>query len=294
MAVTVRAPGKVNLYLAVGAPRPDGYHPLATVFQAVDLYEEIEADHARGLSLTFTGLGEGLDVGESNLAIRAARALAARAGITPRARLRIHKNVPVGGGMAGGSADAAGTLVALNRLWELDLAAEDLYSIAATIGSDVPFCLSGGTSLGLGRGTTLTQLPARGNYTWVLLTQAQGLSTPAVFAEFDRMVPSPPEPEIDPGFMEALIRGDEVFVAMNARNDLTATAESLHPGLRGAMSACEDLKLPLLVSGSGPTLAVYVGDDAEAEDLVCHVADRGVAQSCLVARGPVAGAHVVG
>lgn len=293
MSVTVRAPGKVNLYLAVGAPGEDGYHPLATVFQAVDLYEEIEARPSRGLELTFTGLGKGLDAGEGNLAIRAARALAAHAGVPAHADLAIHKNVPIAGGMAGGSADAAGTLVALNRLWGLDLPTSELCALGAQLGADVPFCLTGGTALGVGRGTELTPVPARGEFSWVLLTQSEGLSTPAVFREFDRTVRTPAEPEVDCGFMEALARGDEIFVAMNARNDLAAAATSLHQGLRNAIAECGEFHLPLLVSGSGPTLAVFAGPDISAEDLAADLRARGVAESCLVARGPVAGAHVI-
>lgn len=291
--VRVRAPGKVNLYLAVGARAADGYHPLATIFQAVDVYEEITASPDSALRLAFSGRGEGVPTDESNLAIRAARLLAQFAGIPAQARLEIHKRVPVAGGMAGGSADAAGTLVALNRLWDLRLELSTLLALGAELGADVPFCLMGGTAIGRGRGDVLTPVLARGSFTWLLITQHEGLSTPRVFAEFDAR-PAPATPLIDERFMRALAEGDSTYVAMNARNDLAAPAVALHEGARQVYEMARTrLALPTIVSGSGPTVAVLCPDDDTATSLGAYICAHTVAESAFVAHGPVPGAHVV-
>ncbi len=266
--VRVRAPGKVNLYLAVGPREPDGYHNLVTVFQAVDIFEEITARSAATLSLTMSGRGAGLPTDESNLAIRAARLLADHAGIPARARLEIHKNVPVAGGMAGGSADAAGTLVALNRLWGLGLDPATLRSLGADLGADVPFCLMGGTAMGMGRGDVLTPVLSRGSYTWLVITQHEGLSTPRVFSHFDGRRHQPRRPVIDERFVRALAEGDTQYVGMNSRNDLAGPALCLHDGARQVYEAARaHLALPTIVSGSGPTIAVLCPDDDTADSL---------------------------
>lgn len=306
-SVRVRVPGKINLYLAVGPRGADGYHPLATVFQAVDVYEDVTATASEELRLTLTGGGTGLPVDERNLAIRAARLLAREAGVEPRADLTIHKRIPVAGGMAGGSADAAGTLLALDRLWRLGLDAAELLRLGALLGADVPFCLMGGTAMGLGRGDVLTPMLARGSFTWLFLTQAAGLSTPAVFAEWDRRhEPDPASagaparkpsrarpPAVGKRFARALAQGDTGYVARNARNDLEACAAALHPGTRRALEACAAVGLAALVSGSGPTVAALVPAEESAEALQAYFEENAVAESCFVARGPVPGAHVI-
>ena len=292
--VRVRAPGKVNLYLAVGPREPDGYHNLVTVFQAVDIFEEITARSAATLSLTMSGRGAGLPTDESNLAIRAARLLAEHAGIPARARLEIHKNVPVAGGMAGGSADAAGTLVALNRLWGLGLDPATLRSLGADLGADVPFCLMGGTAMGTGRGDVLTPVLSRGSYTWLVVTQHEGLSTPRVFSHFDGRRHQPRRPVIDERFVRALAEGDTQYVGMNSRNDLAGPALCLHDGARQVYEAARShLALPTIVSGSGPTIAVLCPDDDTALSLGEYICEHTVAESAFVAHGPVPGAHVV-
>lgn len=291
--VRVRAPGKVNLYLAVGPRELDGYHPLATLFQAVDVHEDITATAADSLSLDITGLGGALPTDESNLAIRAARLLAAHAGIEPRAHLAIHKRIPVAGGMAGGSADAAGTLVALDRLWGLDLDSRTLLMLGAQLGADVPFCLMGGTAMGMGRGDVLAAALARGRYSWLVITQRTGLSTPRVFAEFDASARAPQRPVIEERFVRALAEGDTTYVVMNSRNDLAVPALGLHDGARQVYEACTHLALPTIVSGSGPTIAVLCPDDDTCESLGDYIREHTVAESCIVAHGPVAGAHVI-
>lgn len=294
-SVRVRAPGKVNLYLAVGAREPDGYHPLATVFQAVDVYEDVTATRSDRLELVLTGRGSDLPVDDTNLAIRAARLLAAHAGVEPRAHLAIHKRVPVAGGMAGGSADAAGTLVALDRLWGLRLPPVTLRQLAAQLGADVPFCLMGGTAMGTSRGDVLTPLLARGHYTWLVITQRSGLSTPRVFRAFDDAATRRhvPPPAVDARFLRALAEGDTMFVGMNARNDLAAPALSLHSGAQQVAEACAHLALPTIVSGSGPTIMVLCESDEAAHSLGAYICEHTGAEDAFVAHGPVPGAQVV-
>ena len=185
--IRVRAPGKVNLALSVGPLRADGYHDLATVFHAVSLYDEIEV--AEGPSLHVSVAGEGGDLvepGPANLAHRALALLAERAGIPPDVHATLVKAIPVAAGMAGGSADAAAALIAGAALWRIR-AEIDLTSLAADLGSDVPFALRGGTAVGTGRGERLTPVLCRGEFHWVLALSRTTLSTPAVYAELDRL-----------------------------------------------------------------------------------------------------------
>lgn len=153
-SVTVRVPAKVNLQLAVGPLRDDGYHDLVNVFHAVSIFDEVTATAETGMSVRVEGEGaDQVPDDDDNLAIRAALALAGHAGRSYGVNLVIRKAIPVAGGMAGGSADAAAALVACNELWGLGLPTEDLLEIAADLGSDVPFALLGGTAVGTGRGS---------------------------------------------------------------------------------------------------------------------------------------------
>ncbi|MGW3593962.1 4-(cytidine 5'-diphospho)-2-C-methyl-D-erythritol kinase, partial [Streptomyces sp. NPDC005167] len=197
MSVTVRVPAKVNVQLAVGAPRPDGFHDLANVFLAVGLYDEVTVSPADALTVTCSGPDAAqvpLDAG--NLAARAALALAERHGIAPDVHIHISKDIPVAGGMAGGSADAAAALLACDALWATGATRDELLAICAELGSDVPFSLVGGAALGVGRGELLTPIDVGGTFHWVFAVADGGLSTPAVYAEFDRLtagtdVPAP-------------------------------------------------------------------------------------------------------
>lgn len=292
MTSTVRvvAPGKVNLYLAVGPVDASGYHPLATVFQALDIADDIVAKPSDSLSVAMPGTD--LPVDETNLVIRAARALAAHAGIEPRAEIEVTKRIPVAGGMAGGSADAAGALLALDALWGLNTPRSELLAIAATLGADVPFILVGGTALGTGRGDLITPIGAAGAYTWVLITQPDGHSTPAAFHAFDAAAPPGlPQPEVSPEFMEAIGVGDVGAVVRAARNDLAEICLARHEGARIAAEACEALGVPWLVSGSGPTIAALAEGDAEA--LCAELQSRLPDTRCLLARGPAPGARLI-
>lgn len=292
--VRVRVPAKVNLQLAVGAPRSDGYHALATVYQAVSLFDTVEATPAEDWELTIGGrTAAGVPQDETNLAIRAARLLGEATGTDRAVHLRITKEIPVAGGMAGGSADAAGALLACNRLWALDLSTAELASLAARLGSDIPFLVTGGTALGTGRGERVVPVLTRGTYHWVFALSGTGLSTPEVYAECDRLrgAQAVPAPEVDPRLLAALASGDPHALAGTLRNDLTRAAVSLQPRLREVLDAGEAYgALAGVVSGSGPTLAFLAADAEAAIDLAVSLAASGAADDVRKATGPVTSA----
>ncbi len=299
-SVTVRVPGKVNLYLAVGDLRDDGYHELTTVFHAVSLTDEVTVRNADMLSVTMSGEGvESLPTDERNLAWRAAVLLAEHVGRAPDVAITIDKSIPVAGGMAGGSADAAGVLVAMNTLWELGVPRRDLHALAARLGSDVPFALHGGTALGSGRGEELATVLARNTFHWVLAFAQRGLPTPEVFGELDRLRADtgrdePPRAEEPEPVLAALASGDAVELASLLGNDLQPAALSLYPDLRRTLRAgVEAGALAGLVSGSGPTCAFLCGSATAAVDVGAQLAGAGVCRTVRVASGPVHGARVV-
>jgi len=296
-SVTVRVPGKVNLYLAVGDRRDDGYHELTTVFHAVSLLDEITVRNADILSLTMAGEGaEILPADERNLAWQAAELLADHVGRSPDVAITIEKSIPVAGGMAGGSADAAGVLVAMNTLWELGVPRRDLHVLAARLGSDVPFALHGGTALGSGRGEELATVLARNTFHWVLAFSAGGLSTASVFAEIDRLRETghPPRLEDPEPLLAALAKGDPADLADLLGNDLQSAAISLAPELRRTLRAGVNAgALAAIVSGSGPTCAFLCSSAASAVDVGTQLAGEGVCRTVRVASGPVPGARVV-
>jgi len=293
----VRVPGKVNLFLGVGDRREDGYHELATVFHAVSLCDQISVRHADLLTLRV--LGEGADevpVDERNLAWRAAELMAGHVGRAPDVEITIDKSIPVAGGMAGGSADAAAVLVGINELWETGVPRRDLHAMAATLGSDVPFALHGGTALGTGRGEELTTVLARSTFHWVLAFGAGGLSAAAVYAEIDRLREAGDPPRLaDPEpLLTALSGGDPAELAALLGNDLQPAALSLQPELRRTLRAgTEAGALAGIVSGSGPTCAFLCASASAALDVGAELAGAGVCRTVRVASGPVHGARVV-
>lgn len=296
--IRVRAPGKVNLALSVGPLRADGYHDLATVFHAVSLYDEIEV--AEGPSLHVSVAGEGADLvepGPANLAHRALALLAERAGIPPDVHATLVKAIPVAAGMAGGSADAAAALIAGAALWRIR-AEIDLTSLAADLGSDVPFALRGGTAVGTGRGERLTPVLCRGEFHWVLALSRTTLSTPAVYAELDRLRGNrgeePPPPAVPANLMQALRDGDARALGRALSNDLQEAAISLRPELSRVLDAGTDLgALGAVVSGSGPTCAFLARDAGHALDIAAALTSTPEIRSVRCARGPVPGARVV-
>lgn len=294
--VTVRVPAKVNLELLVGPLRADGYHSLATVFQAVALYDDVTVAAADDWGVSVSGpLADGVPTDERNLALAAARLLGDRHGADP-VHVSIRKGIPVAGGMAGGSADAAATLVGLDHLWDLGLDREELEELGAELGSDVPFLVTGGTAMGGGRGELLAPVLARGSYHWVLALSEGGLSTPEVYAECDRLREGTdvPEPTCTPALMAALRTGDPHELAPQLTNDLQAAAVSLRPDLGETLEAgMEYGALGGIVSGSGPTVAFLVEDNEAGIDLAVALTASGVVRDVRRASGPVHGAHVI-
>jgi 4-diphosphocytidyl-2-C-methyl-D-erythritol kinase len=295
--VTVRVPAKVNLQLSVGGPRPDGYHELATVFHAVGLYDDVTALPGDGLTVSVEGEGaDQVPLDADNLAVRAAEVLAEHVGIEPKAHLHVHKGIPVAAGMAGGSADAAGALLALDHLWHTGLDRDELQQLAAQLGSDVPFALVGHTAVGLGRGERLTPALARGRFHWVFAIAAEGLSTPAVYLELDRLRAGSvlPEPRVSDALMAALRAGDPVALGRAMSNDMQRAAVSLRPQLTMTLDVGEEYgALAAVVSGSGPTCAFLARDEDHALDLTVALAGSGTCRTVRQAMGPVAGARVV-
>lgn len=297
-AVTVRAPAKVNLELFVGPLREDGYHSLSTVYQAVGIHDQVTAALADEWGCTVSGRdADRVPTDETNLALRAARALAERTGGQDPVHLSIHKEIPVAGGMAGGSADAAAALVACDALWQTDLAREDLDEIAAGLGSDVPFLLHGGTAVGSGRGELVTAVLAKGTYHWVFVPfVGSGLSTPRVYGAFDERIAGTEidEPVPSAALMSALRSGDATALAPVLDNDLQPDAIGLHPEIGDVIEAAMGFgALAAIVSGSGPTVAILAESAEGAIDLAVALTASGVAGDILRATGPVHGAHIL-
>ncbi|WP_417555472.1 4-(cytidine 5'-diphospho)-2-C-methyl-D-erythritol kinase [Microbacterium sp.] len=301
-AVHVRAPGKINVYLGVGARSDDGYHPLATVFQAVSLYEDVYAVPSDGFSLEVAGAVDvsGVPLDDRNLAMRAAKLLAQTAGVTAGVHLRIRKGVPVAGGMGGGSADAAAALVACDALWGTDLGPRGLHDLAARLGADVPFALHGGTAVGTGRGDVLTPALARGRFDWVLVLSGQGLSTPDVYGRLDRMrmhgdalADDPTELlEVPAAVLQALLAGDARDLAPVMMNDLEVAAVSGRPDLELALADGVRMgALTGIVSGSGPTIAFLADGPEAARALQDELKATG--REALHVHGPVPGARII-
>ncbi|MCO1658965.1 4-(cytidine 5'-diphospho)-2-C-methyl-D-erythritol kinase [Pseudonocardia humida] len=294
--VTVRVPAKINLHLAVGPVRPDGYHELVTVFHAVSLYDEVSVAEGEGPSIEVHGEGAAeVPTDETNLALRAVLLLAEHADRDPDVSVVLRKGIPVAGGMAGGSADAAAALVGLSSLWKLELTRDELSELAAELGSDVAFALYGGTAMGTGRGERIVPVLARHAQHWVIALHRGGLSTPEVFGELDRLrsgsdaEPRPVEP-----VLEAIAGGDPRQLALSLGNDLQPAAVSMAPELRRTLRAGVDAgALAGLVSGSGPTCAFLCADRDRAVDVATELAGLGVCRTVRVAHGPVPGARVV-
>jgi 4-diphosphocytidyl-2-C-methyl-D-erythritol kinase len=296
--VRVRVPAKINLHLGVGALRPDGFHELNTVYHAISLFDELTARPGDTLALTMEGEGAGtLVLDESNLIIRAARALAQRTRVPAHARLHLRKTIPLAAGLAGGSADAAATLFACDLLWGTGLTRDELAEVGAGLGSDVPFLLHGGTALGTGHGETISPVLARPTtWHWVLALADGGLATSEVYAKLDALRDSPFPPKALAGaddLMTALRQRDPSVLGAALGNDLQPAALALCPELAGVLEAGERAgAVAGLVSGSGPTCVFLATDAAHAERLAAALNAAGVCRAAVTARGPMPGARV--
>lgn len=300
-SVRVRAPGKVNIVLRVGALQDDGYHDLATAFQALSIYEYVTATPAPDFSVEVAGTValDRVPTDGRNIAIRAARLLARETGYTGGAHLSIEKHVPVTGGMGGGSADAAATLVACDALWGTNVGRDRLLAIARELGADVPFAIVGGTAVGTGRGDVLSPALATGQFEWVLAISDQGLSTPEVYAELDEhrarhrhdIAPAPAAPSVPNEALQALRAGDAHMLAEVLSNDLQAAALHLAPGLGRVLELGEgNGALAGVVSGSGPTVAFLAATTDAAIGLQVALSAAGLV--AVRAHGPVPGARI--
>ena len=301
IGVTVRVPAKLNLQLAVGPPRGDGYHDLVTVFHAVSLFDEVTVVSAGQDGIAVTGEGaDRVPADGDNLALRAVAAL--RAAMTGAAadRAGVHvtiaKRIPVAAGLAGGSADAAAALVACNELWRAGLSQAQLVEVAARVGSDVAFALLGGTAVGRGRGERLTPALAPATpYHWVLAFADGHLSTPEVYATLDRLrAAEAAEPDLDAALMSALRSGDARLLGRALSNDLQQAAVTLFPALRKTLAAGLELgALGALMAGSGPTCVFLAASANRALDLAVSLSGAGVCRSVARVTGPVPGAAIV-
>ncbi len=299
-SVTVRVPAKVNLQLSVGPRESDGYHQLVTVFQAISIFDDVTVkigEQGSGINLSVSGDQiHGVPTDASNLVVKAAELIATKFEIDIDASIDIKKSIPVAGGMAGGSADAAAAIVAIDDLYDLKMTRDEMHEIASQLGSDIPFLLSGGTSIGQGRGDQLTAALSRGTYHWVLALSSVGLSTPAVYSECDRLRQGLDisEPQISDALMQALLSADPSAVGKLLVNDLQPAACSLRPALRLILDVGQEYgALGAIVSGSGPTVAFLVSDEEHGLDLAVALSASGVVGSVTRAYGPVHGAKVI-
>lgn len=295
----MRVPAKVNLHLGVGPLRPDGKHELHTIYHAVSLFDTVvvERTDKRGITVELEGdvVGD-VPLDEENLAVRAVRAVASVAGVDPAAHIRLRKDIPVGGGLAGGSADAAAALVAADALWGANLSQRDLERLAAVLGSDVPFLLHGGTALGTGHGEVVSPVLTRGEWHWVLAVAEMGLSTPTVYAELDRQRGDATGVEATPpdGVLAALRSGDPIELGLALRNDLQAPALQLRPNLARVLEAGRELGAAGgIISGSGPTVALLARTPGDAVRIASALAGYDVCRTVRRATGPAPGARIV-
>lgn len=301
-SVHVRAPGKVNVYLEVGALQDDGYHDVAIAYQAVSLYEDVRVTEAELFTVGVQGSVElsRVPLDDGNIAVSAAKLLAERTGYRGGVHIEIEKHVPVTGGMGGGSADAAATLLACDALWGTELPRDEMLDLARRLGADVPFAFTGGTAIGTGRGDELSPALAQGTFHWVFAIADFGLPTPGVYRALDEhrerhaseMAPPNPRPSVGADVLQALRAGDPRMLAEAMHNDLQAPALHLEPSLAKVLETGESNgALAGIVSGSGPTVAFLTADLDSALEL--QVALSAAQYTAVRATGPVHGARVV-
>jgi 4-diphosphocytidyl-2-C-methyl-D-erythritol kinase len=294
--VAVRVPGKINLQLSVGPLQRDGYHELATVFQSVSLFDEIIVSQIEsGIEITSDSKSN-IPLDKENLAFRAAEIMRKKFDIEAGLAIKIKKEIPVAGGMAGGSADAGGTIVAIDSLFSLGLKRDEMERISAQLGADVPFTIAGGTAIGTGRGDQIAPVLSRGSYDWVLALSTSGLSTPSVYKECDRLREGLDisKPFVSDSLLQALSHGDAKALGKALSNDLQPAACSLKPALRLILDVGLDYgALGGIVSGSGPTVAFLAENEDHALDLVVALTSSGVVGNVIRVAGPVPGARVI-
>jgi 4-diphosphocytidyl-2-C-methyl-D-erythritol kinase len=296
-SVEVQAPAKVNLQLSVGPKEADGYHQVVTVFQAVSLMDVLKISESDQFAISIKGdYTTGVPLDQSNLVFKAVQLMSEKFDTSTKLDVEINKSIPVAGGMAGGSADAAATLLGIDQLYGLGLTKDELGEVARKLGSDVPFMLHGGTAVGRGHGDEITPALSRGTYHWVIAVSSSGLSTPAVYGECDRLRTGLDikAPSLNDELLQSLLSGDSVRVGKSLNNDLQAAACSLRPALRLILDTGNEYgALGGIVSGSGPSVAFLVADEDHSLDLAVALTSSGVVGSVARAQGPVPGAKVI-
>jgi 4-diphosphocytidyl-2-C-methyl-D-erythritol kinase len=296
-SVEVQVPAKVNLQLSVGPKKADGYHEVVTVFQAISLYDTIKISPSDQFQISIKGdYTNGVPLDQSNLVYKAVELMAEKFDTDKALEVEISKSIPVAGGMAGGSADAAGALLGIDQLFGLGLSRDELGEVARNLGSDVPFMLHGGTAVGRGHGDEITPALSRGTYHWVIAVSSNGLSTPSVYGECDRLRTGLDikAPSLNDELLQALLSGDSTRVGKSLNNDLQAAACSLRPALRLILDTGQEYgALGGIVSGSGPSVAFLVADEDHSLDLAVALTSSGVVGSVARAQGPVPGAKVI-
>ena len=296
-SVTVQVPAKVNLQLSVGPKESDGYHQVVTVFQAISLFDNIKISEADQFSIAVSGdYTNGIPLDQSNLVYKAIELMAEEFETDKNLEVSIQKSIPIAGGMAGGSADAAAVLFGIDQLYRLGLSKDELSEIARKLGSDVPFMLHGGTAVGRGHGDEITPALSRGTYHWVIAVPSTGLATPAVYAECDRLRTGLDikAPTLNDELLQALLSGDATRVGKSLSNDLQAAACSIRPALRLILDTGQEYgALGGVVSGSGPSVAFLVADEDHSLDLAVALTSSGVVGSVARAQGPVTGAKII-
>ena len=304
--ISVSAPGKINIFFKVGALQENGFHEVLSVYQALDLRETVTVSAADSWQVSVSGALSAEQIaavptGEENLVVRAAKSIAELAGLDNphRVNFEITKNVPVAGGMGGGSADAAAALLAVDELWCTGIDGEALLHKAAELGADIPFALIGGTAIGVGKGDDLEPIDDVNQLHWVLVPMDAGLSTPRVYAKLDEiraargedpeLVATPSQPR---ELISALQFGDAREVAKYLHNDLQEAAVALMPELSITMHAgLAAGALAAMVSGSGPTVAMLAESAAAAESIANHLAFEGYI--AIPTHGPAKGTLMV-
>jgi 4-diphosphocytidyl-2-C-methyl-D-erythritol kinase len=296
-SVEVQVPAKVNLQLSVGPKKADGYHEVVTVFQAISLFDTIKISPSDQFQISIKGdYTNGVPLDQSNLVFKAVELMAEKFDTGKALEIEISKSIPVAGGMAGGSADAAGALLGIDQLFGLGLSRDELGEVARNLGSDVPFMLHGGTAVGRGHGDEITPALSRGTYHWVVAVSSNGLSTPSVYGECDRLRTGLDikAPTLNDELLQALLSGDSTRVGKSLNNDLQAAACSLRPALRLILDTGQEYgALGGIVSGSGPSVAFLVADEDHSLDLAVALTSSGVVGSVARAQGPVSGAKVI-
>ena len=296
-SIEIQVPAKVNLQLSVGPKEPDGYHEIVTLFQAVSIYDTLRISASDQIEIKIKGdYANGVPIDKDNLVYKAVELMVEKFGIDKNLFIEIDKSIPVAGGMAGGSGDAAATLLGIDGLYGLNLSKDELSEVARDLGSDVPFMLHGGTAVGRGRGDQITPALSRGNYHWVIAVSSTGLSTPAVYAECDRLRTGLDikAPSLNDELLQALLSGDANRVGKSLSNDLQAAACSIRPALRLILDMGQEYgALGGIVSGSGPSVAFLVADEDHSLDLAVALTSSGVVGSVARAQGPVHGAKVM-